>query len=454
LLDHLPKSNALEKRLFEYICLIQFVIMTYLMSRALLNFGWTALALMDLVVALIGLLFYLLSKYKGYFNLLRIPLIGFLFAASVFFWYRLGGFYGTTATAGISVGLVAIVISPARKKIFFFLFSATFIITLVIVQLQTNWIDSTIDKSVFPINYIIFSMAILIITYMVKSEFDKERRKAVKQNIRLQALNEKLVETISQKEQYINELGQTRDRLIESEKMASIGRLTAGLAHELNNPLNYIGGNVQPIIQDLEDIKQAMTYRQLAQTQQTFTEIHNLLFNIIEGSQRASDVIDNLLKISPKAVENQVAKISLNELVGRTCVLLQNAHPEIHFWIARNEKLVILGNPTEINQVLLNLLKNAIDAVQDCKKGKIIVEVYWENDQSIVNIKDNGSGIPSANLSKIFEPFFTTKEEGKGTGLGLYISHGIIKKHGGKIEYSALDPGTCFKVSFPSFQES
>ncbi len=137
----------------------------------------------------------------------------------------------------------------------------------------------------FPINYIIFSMAILIITYMVKSEFDKERRKAVKQNIRLQALNEKLVETISQKEQYINELGQTRDRLIESEKMASIGRLTAGLAHELNNPLNYIGGNVQPIIQDLEDIKQAMTYRQLAQTQQTSTEIHNLLFNIIEGSQ-------------------------------------------------------------------------------------------------------------------------------------------------------------------------
>lgn len=444
--------NPLEKTLFEFICIVQSITTAYLFIQGLFRAGWQSYWVMDLVLTIFGLTFYWLSKYKGLFIQIRFVLIGLLIMASTFFWSKFGGMYGHTAIGTLAVGVILTLIAPRSQSKYFTTSYFIFMATLVGVQSFTDIFSDEFPKKTYPTNYLFLSAVILMVVYKVKTEFDKERRKSVKQNANLEALNEQLQKSVDEKEKIIKQLSQARDQLVESEKMASVGRLTAGLAHELNNPLNYVGGNVQPIIQDLEDIKNGMSDAQFAKYQQNFEEINKLLINIMEGSQRATDVVNNLLKISPQALEKKVSQLSLNELVARTCILLQNAHPDIHFWIVRNEKLNILGNKVEINQVLLNILKNAVDAVHGKEKGKVTIDIYYANQRNVIAIKDNGSGIHPSNISKIFEPFFTTKEEGKGTGLGLYISYGIIKKHGGKITYIPQDEGSCFEISFPSFK--
>ncbi|RED94062.1 sensor histidine kinase [Marinoscillum furvescens] len=450
--SEIPKPNPLEKTLFEFICIVQSVTTAYLFVQGLFRAGWDSYWVMDLALTICGLSFYWLSKYKGYFLQIRFVLIGLLLLASIFFWTKFGGMYGHTAIGTLAVGVILTLIAPRSQSKYFTLTYFIFMACMVGIQSFTDIINDDFPKRTYATNYLFLSAVILMVVYKVKTEFDKERRKSIKQNANLEALNEKLQKSIVEKEKIIKQLSQARDQLVESEKMASVGRLTAGLAHELNNPLNYVGGNVQPIIQDLEDIKNGMSDAQFAKYQQNFEEINKLLINIMEGSQRATDVVNNLLKISPQALEKKVSQLSLNELVARTCILLQNAHPNIHFWIVRNEKLNILGNKVEINQVLLNILKNAVDAVNGKEKGKVTIDIYYKNQQNIIAIKDNGVGISPPNISKIFEPFFTTKEEGKGTGLGLYISYGIVKKHGGKITYKPQEEGSCFEISFPSFK--
>lgn len=446
-------SKTLEKTLFENICIIQFAVATYLGIHGWVRVGVNGVVTLQFVLSALGLLFFWLSYHKNLFYSIRHTYSAILILACIYLWGERAGFEGPVGIAAIAFAIIIMVISPARYSIYYLAFSVIFLCALVGVQLLTPLVNPKFNASTFPIHYLIFSSAILMIVYRVKREFDLERVKSLQQTQSLEKLNMELQKSIEEKETFIRELGQARDQLIESEKMASIGRLTAGIAHELNNPLNYIGGNVKPILHDLEEIKNTMTFDQLEQNHQTFTEITNLLSNVVEGSKRASDVIDNLMRISPGIYANQVARISLNELVARTCILLQNAHPNIHFWIAKNQKLHILGNQTEINQVLLNILKNAVDAVEGKKKGKVTIEIYWQNDKSIIKIKDNGTGIAPQDQAKIFEPFFTTKDIGKGTGLGLYISYGIVKKHGGKLIQIPVEEGACFELSFPSFEE-
>ncbi len=439
----------LEKKLFEYLCIIQCVLLLCLIIQDIILFGFSWIILADIVVSAIGLLFFYLSRYRGIFNPLRIPIILFMMTAIVFFWVSLGGYSGLLSVIALAIGLVIIFIAPVKNRLIYASVIPLEIVILTVLQSSGIIETGEYPPAAVPLNYVLFSLSTLSLAYLMKVEFDSERSKREQQNNRLNELNYALKTTISEKEDYIEKLSSTQVKLVESEKMATLGRLTAGLAHELNNPLNFISGSVVPIQNDLAEIKEHLTAKQYEQLQPSIEEASRLLENIKEGSQRSTDVINNLLRISPKNRQQDLTEVDVSELTKRTCLLIENAFPQISISFDSKEESVCLANHTEINQVLLNLLNNATEAVKKVKNPKIKVTVSNTATRVKIIIIDNGKGVAQKHRHHIFEPFFTTKEEGRGTGLGLYISYGIIKKHDGDLSYLHKPKGACFEIDLP-----
>lgn len=446
-----PRVSRLEKSLFEIICLMVSLVMVHGLIEGIILYGGTLLSIIEASIFLIVLFFYYLSKHKNYFETLRMPFILLMNVTLIFFWYWLSGINGPTSIGALGIGCISVIIVPPRWRLRLLLITCGIVIVLVTTQVYTGWVRLAPGSyETLPYDYLVIFFAIILVITYLKAEFDKERRIVLQQNQELQYLNTQLESSIEEKEKAITELKSTQKKLIESEKMASIGRLTAGLAHELNNPLNFIGGSVKPIKDDLCEIKKTLHNATVRTTTNQFHEIDKLLENIQEGSSRASDIISNLLKISPRSVDSQNI-IDIHEIVKRTCLLVQNAHSEVQLSLIIKDPVQIRGNSVEINQVLLNIIKNAVDAVAGQLRGKVVVTVSAIENKCEIEVRDNGPGIPSSNRSKIFEPFFTTKEEGKGTGLGLYISYGILKKHKGNIRLDTrYKNGTSFIVSLPA----
>ncbi len=447
-------SENLEKTLFEIICLMILMVMLHGMVQGLLLYGITLLSIVELVVSIVAVLFFYFSRFRGRFEILRIPLVIFTNCCLVFFWFWLSGYIGPTGIGAAAIGIISIILLPSKRRYIYLLINFGLLVGLVITQEFTNLVRVTVGNyETLPYDYLVILFSLLLIVNYLKSEFDKERKKSEQQKHELEFLNNSLEVAIADKQATIQTLQSTQSKLIDSEKMASVGRLTAGLAHELNNPLNFIGGNVQPILNDLEEIRQSMTPEALDKNEETFLEIRQLLDNVLSGSKRATDIISNLLKISPRGKDDNISTVLLNDLLTRTCLLLKNAHPDVVFNTDFQEAVYISANSIEINQVLLNIMKNALDSLPP-KRARITVKLYAQDQMATVEISDNGRGIPEQFRSHIFEPFFTTKEEGKGTGLGLYISYGIIHKHEGEISYEPLEKGSCFKITLPILKES
>ncbi len=280
------------------------------------------------------------------------------------------------------------------------------------------------------------------------TEINHQNRQILEKNEELEFLNKDLQNNLEEKNKVLRKLEKAQDQLIESEKMASLGVLTAGLAHELNNPLNIIGGVIEPVKQDLKELKDHL--KESNESEVLLDEIQELLDHVADGAQKATQVIKNLLEISPKTNEDQFTKIDITELIGTTTLLIKKGNPNIQFEENLDNEIVIEGNPVEISQVLINMIKNGIDAIGSANKGSINISTKTKNDMVTIEISDNGSGIHESLKHQIFDPFFTTKEPGKGTGLGLYLSQSIIKKHSGQITVeSKRGFGTTFKLHLP-----
>jgi signal transduction histidine kinase len=219
--------------------------------------------------------------------------------------------------------------------------------------------------------------------------------------------------------------------------MASLGTLTSGVAHELNNPLNNISTSVQILLEELEDEDLAYKKELLVET---------------EGQiQRARDIVRALLEFSQERFF-KLKKVKFSELVGNTIKLIKGEIPT-NVQLAVDVPVDIQGDmdPRRIEQVLINFILNAIQAMD---KGGILSIRAWRDENKAgfcFEVSDTGIGIAPEDLGKIFDPFFTTKDVGKGSGLGLSVSHGIIEKHGGRIEVkSEIGKGTRFIVFLPS----
>ena len=233
----------------------------------------------------------------------------------------------------------------------------------------------------------------------------------------------------------VAELEKHQEQLVQAQKLSSLGILTSGIAHQLNNPLNNISTSCQIL---LEEIYHG-----------DYDHINRLLTNIDQEVDRSRDIVKGLLDFSRER-EFQLNWVNLENLVLRTMQLVSSQLPpgvEISSNIP--EGLDVYMDVQKFQEVLLNLVLNAIQAMPD-GVGSISIDAK-ENEQNFeINIRDNGCGISSEHLPYIFDPFFSTKEVGYGTGLGLSVAHGIVERHGGTITVtSKMGEGSCFTINIP-----
>lgn len=272
----------------------------------------------------------------------------------------------------------------------------------------------------------------------------------------------------------VNEnLKSAQSQLLQSEKMASIGQLAASVAHEINNPVGYINSNISTLVQYLLDLfKVIEAFEKLEHKSQDTKELTvvravkeeveldylkadlmDLISESQEGVARVEQIVQDLKDFS-HVDEAEWQWVDIHKGIDST---LNVAHNEIKY---KAEVVKEYGDipqiecmPSQLNQVFMNLLVNAAHAIED--RGRITIKTYERDEGVVVAISDNGKGMTEEVIDSIFEPFYTTKEIGKGAGLGLSLSYGIIEKHGGHIGVtSILSKGTTFTVWLPSEQVS
>jgi signal transduction histidine kinase len=266
-------------------------------------------------------------------------------------------------------------------------------------------------------------------------------------------------------ERALAELKAAETQLVQSEKMASLGALAAGLAHELNNPLNYVNSSsltVCGMVEELLELYEAQAAaggNEMAPQRAEFHELADglkeLTGNISEGAQRGSEIVRGLSLFS-RVDKGDPEAADVNQLLDATLMLLTNRMKDLVILEKDYGELpCLLCYPGKLNQVFMNLLVNALDALEgNDGPGRIIVRTCPETREDepwiSVSVSDNGPGIPEEILFRLFEPFFTTKAIGQGVGLGLAISHGIVHEHGGDI-VAANEPGggARFTISLP-----
>lgn len=307
------------------------------------------------------------------------------------------------------------------------------------------------------------------------------------QNIVLeQKVNERTKELTESNESLqttLTHLKETQSQLVEAEKMASLGQLTAGVAHEINNPINFVTSNVAPLKRDikmvwetldeveriafsdglslLEKQEQIQAYKEELDIEYLKEEVDFLLKGMHDGASRTAEIVKSL-RIFSRVDEDTLKYADINEGLESTLVILGSVIKEgIEVQKKYGDLPEVECYAGKLNQVFLNILTNAIYAI-DKKFGrdlggilKIETSIYEDPSFISILISDNGIGIPSSVKEKIFEPFFTTKDVGEGTGLGMSIAYNTIAKHEGKIIVDSQEGcGTVFNLIIPIKQES
>lgn len=305
-----------------------------------------------------------------------------------------------------------------------------------------------------------------------KEKLVREQNIVLEQRVRerteeLQLLNDQLQDTLK-------ELKQAQVQLVNAEKMASLGQLTAGIAHEINNPINFVAASVNPLRKDFDDVKLVLAkyeeqgdspdqetiraieaYKQSIDLSFTLQEIDDLLKGVEEGAHRTAEIVQGLKNFS-RLDESDSKFADIHQGLDSTIVIMKSL-------LKGNVEIVkdydqsiseIECFPGKLNQVFSNVLMNAQQALQEADMGDKTprIEISTKNlgEKIRVIMKDNGPGIPEEIKNKIFEPFFTTKDVGEGTGLGLSIVYSIIEQHHGTIELeSELGKGTAFIITVP-----
>ncbi len=242
------------------------------------------------------------------------------------------------------------------------------------------------------------------------------------------------------------ELQDTQVHLIQTEKLAATGKLAAGVAHEINNPIGIILNRIECLEMEAAEKKVGK-------------EIMNDLKVISEHAKRVSKIVGGLLAFSRQtAQDSRLEQINVNDILEKAVILFDRIALQKGVQIEKrfyNGLSPIMGDSQKLEQAMVNLIDNALDATD--RGGRIIVESRkkFRNDYFVqILVSDTGCGLPKENLSRIFDPFFTTKEVGKGTGLGLAVSYGIIKEHHGKIEVKSEEgKGSSFIITIPTVAE-
>jgi len=383
----------------------------------------------------------------------------------------------------------------SRPALFFLIAYTIFLLCVVIFVLRNfNLIEYNLFTSyileigsVIQITLLSFALADKINVYRKDKEqsqeqalkISKENERLIReQNIELEIQVNKRTEELQNSNLTLNltlkELKEAQSQLVDAEKMAGLGQLTAGIAHEINNPINFVTSNIKPLGLDINDLYDVIQkYEELDPDQDVRaqileidrfkkqididfikTEINSLLSGIGEGAKRTAEIIRSLKNFS-RLDESDTKPVDLNEGLESTLVLLRSTVPP-YIKIIKDLQPVPLVEclPGKINQVFMNLITNALHALKVKENPQeeeyIYISTSSVNDHVIISIKDTGSGMTDEIKQKIFEPFFTTKQVGEGTGLGLSIVFSIIEKHKGHIDVvTKVNLGTEFIITLP-----
>jgi two-component system, NtrC family, sensor kinase len=287
-------------------------------------------------------------------------------------------------------------------------------------------------------------------------------------------MSESELDSLQRANQQLRALNDTlrgaQDQLLQSERLASIGQLAAGVAHEINNPIGYVFSNFGTLeaylerlfemLQAYEDAELALAGSSVATRLATLRarveldflkeDIPLLMRESKEGLSRVRKIVQDLKEFSRVDTHQEWVWASLHQGIDSTLNIVAN---EIKYRAEVRREYGVLPDieclPSELNQVFLNLLVNAAQAIGP-ERGLIVVRSGDAGDEVWVEVEDNGSGIAPEHLARVFDPFFTTKPVGRGTGLGLSLSYGIVQKHHGRIDVrSEPGRGSCFRVTLP-----
>ncbi len=311
--------------------------------------------------------------------------------------------------------------------------------------------------------------------YVTKDELQTPRvatavRGAIQRHKLLLARRQAEAELRQQKaelESTIRQLREAQAHLVQSEKMSSLGQLVAGIAHEINNPLAYVSNNLAVLDRDVRHIadmidryrghfrdqipREILDLEERLDINYTVTNLDRLLRSSRMGLQRVREIVGGLRDFS-RLDEAEQKWIQPNDAVKSTLEMVRYhvRQKGVELAVDLAEMPEICCYAGKLNQVLLNLLMNAIQAVQSGATIKVSTSFNLDTDEACFAIEDNGIGIPEAIKTRIFDPFFTTKPQGVGTGLGLWITYNIVKEHDGRIELdSEPGVGTTFRVILP-----
>jgi C4-dicarboxylate-specific signal transduction histidine kinase len=246
--------------------------------------------------------------------------------------------------------------------------------------------------------------------------------------------------TTQEMERREQELRDKQEQLVQAGKLATLGELTTGVAHELNNPLNNIGLFVGNVIDQIE-LGELHRDRVVADLEKAMAQV-----------RKATEIITHLRTFGRPASVT-LERVDIDEVIERSLSLVQEQLRlraiEVSLDLCRNG-LVVLGNPIQLEQVFINLLTNARDALSDAETRRLTIASARDGELAQLRVQDTGVGIPAELAPRIFDPFFTTKEVGSGTGLGLSITYSIVQEHGGQITVDGRPgEGAIFEIELP-----
>jgi signal transduction histidine kinase len=410
--------------------------------------------------------------------------------------YRMTDVSALVVTVSTYIVVIKLSMNGYRPAKFFLLAWSMFFIGVVLFVLRNLGVlpYNSYTNNTMPIGVafevILLSLALADRINIFKAEKEKSQEETLRalkenekivreQNVMLELkVTERTIELSKSNEELnitLENLKQTQTQLVESEKMASLGQLTAGIAHEINNPINFVTSNINPLRRDIELVLEALTtienvglseipvadkvkqieaYKEELDFDYLTSEIRHLMNGINEGATRTAEIVKGLRFFS-RLDEDGLKTADVNEGINSTLVIAKNLlNNKIKLNKDFGDLPTIECYPGKLNQAFLNIISNAAYAVQKQhefdSEGEISIETKHDQENVYIKIKDNGTGMDEHTMKKLFEPFFTTKDVGEGTGLGMSIAYNIVKKHNGTINVSSVvGEGTEFILQLP-----